>query len=160
MEWAVADTPWGHVRIEGTAKGLTRIAKTDEPVSTARLSREFQAHVDTFSAECATLTFTVPVVLENCTPFQREVLDVLRTIPRGEVMSYEEVAVRVGRPRASRAVGNAVAANPVPLVIPCHRVVRKDCSLGGFSFGSPAVKVQLLAVEGAVDTKAKPAMRN
>ncbi len=149
VECIIAETAWGNVRIEGKSEGLTGISLTDEPVTTTPVSRAFRAHVDTFLAECSSLTFTVPVILEDCTPFQRDVLDVLREIPRGNVMSYQEIAERVGRPRAFRAVGNAVAANPVPLVIPCHRVVRKDRSLGGFSFGSPEVKAQLLAMEGA-----------
>jgi O-6-methylguanine DNA methyltransferase len=73
--------------------------------------------------------------LEDATPFQREVWKVLRTITPGEVMTYAQVARAIGRPRASRAVGAACGANPIPLLIPCHRVVASNGSLGGFSVG-------------------------
>lgn len=92
----------------------------------------------------------VPVDLRLATPFQRRVLGVLRTIPRGSVRSYRWVARQIGKPRAVRAVGSACASNPVPLVIPCHRVVRSDGSLGGYSLrGGTALKRRLLVAEGA-----------
>jgi O-6-methylguanine DNA methyltransferase len=71
----------------------------------------------------------------SLTSFQKHVLQVLQEIPYGTVRSYQWVAQRVGNPRACRAVGAACAANPVPLMIPCHRVIAKDGSLGGFSSG-------------------------
>jgi len=81
------------------------------------------------------------------TPFQREVWAALRRIPRGRTASYGEIAQRVGRPRAPRAVGTACGANPVPILVPCHRVVAGDGSLGGFGCGI-AVKRRLLDREG------------
>ncbi len=84
------------------------------------------------------------------TPFQEQVWAALRAIPYGETRSYGEVAQAVGRPRAVRAVANACGANPVPLVVPCHRVVRSDGGLGGFSGGGVGRKQALLATEGAV----------
>ena len=80
------------------------------------------------------------------TPFQRACWDALRAIPYGTTISYAELARRVGRPGASRAVGQANGANPVPLFVPCHRVVAADGSLGGFG-GGPALKRALLALE-------------
>jgi methylated-DNA-[protein]-cysteine S-methyltransferase len=68
------------------------------------------------------------------TPFQRAVLDAARSIPRGEVRTYGWVAARIGRPRAARAVGQALGANPLPLVIPCHRVVASGAG-GGYGGG-------------------------
>ena len=69
------------------------------------------------------------------TDFQQRVWAALRTIPAGTTCSYRDLAARVGAPRASRAVGRANATNPIPLFVPCHRVVRADGQLGGFAFG-------------------------
>ena len=82
----------------------------------------------------------------RATAFQRQVWEYLRSIPRGEIRSYREVAGALGKPSASRAVGTACAANPVALVIPCHRVVRQDGGMGGYRWGIPR-KEQLLAQE-------------
>lgn len=81
------------------------------------------------------------------TPFQRRVWEVTRRIPYGQVKSYGEVAQEVGSPGGGRAVGRALGANPLPLFIPCHRVVKADGSLGGFSSGL-WVKQWLLQFEG------------
>jgi len=83
------------------------------------------------------------------TPFQRAVWEAIRAIPYGQTRSYSWIAKRIGRPRAVRAVGNAVKANPLFLLVPCHRVVRADGSLGGFCYGG-AVKEWLLRLEGAI----------
>jgi len=83
------------------------------------------------------------------TPFQQTVWSELRRVPRGSVLSYNELAARVGRPLAARAVGNAMARNPVPLLVPCHRVIRADGSLGGFGCGVD-VKKYLLRLEGII----------
>jgi len=69
------------------------------------------------------------------TPFQLRVWQELRQIPWGRTISYKELAARVGNPRACRAVGQANGANPIPLIIPCHRVIAADGSLGGYSSG-------------------------
>jgi methylated-DNA-[protein]-cysteine S-methyltransferase len=87
------------------------------------------------------------VCLDGMTPFQRSVLEAIRRIPAGKTMTYGEVAKMVGRPGAARAVGNVMAANPLPLVIPCHRVVAST-GLGGYS-GGVEVKRKLLRLEGA-----------
>ena len=82
------------------------------------------------------------------TPFQLRVWQELRRIPWGQTISYGELARRVGNPKASRAVGQANAVNPIPLIIPCHRVIAGDGSLGGYSSG-PDRKRWLLRHEGA-----------
>jgi O-6-methylguanine DNA methyltransferase len=83
--------------------------------------------------------------------FEREVLELLRTIPPGEVMTYGEIARRLGRPRAMRAVGNACAKNPVIVVVPCHRVVPTSGGVGNYSgAGGASTKVRLLEKEGAI----------
>ena len=89
--------------------------------------------------------FTVPVSLRG-TPFQERVWAALTGIPYGETISYGELARRVGQPTAARAVGSASGRNPVPIVIPCHRVVRSGGALGGFSCGLE-LKERLLALE-------------
>lgn len=84
-------------------------------------------------------------------PFEQRVLDLMRAIPPGEVMTYGALAARLGVPGAARAVGNACARNPAPLVVPCHRVVPSDGSLGNYSAaGGKETKAKLLSIEGAV----------
>jgi len=93
----------------------------------------------------------VPLDLSETTPFQRRVLEVVGGIPRGEVRPYLWVAREAGSAGASRAVGTVMANNPVPLLVPCHRVVRNDGTTGGYAFGAEQ-KVRLLELEG-VPTK-------
>jgi len=85
--------------------------------------------------------------LEACADFQRRVLLEDRKIPRGMASTYGKIAERVGQPKGARAVGSALAANPFPLLIPCHRVVRSNGDLGGFQSG-PQMKKALLEMEG------------
>ena len=80
------------------------------------------------------------------TPFQRRVWDALLEIPYGETTSYGEIARRIGQPQASRAVGLANGSNPLPIIIPCHRVIGSNGSLTGYGGGLP-IKQQLLALE-------------
>ncbi len=94
--------------------------------------------------------FTVPVDLDTLSRFQRSVLAETTRIPFGEVVPYAELARRIQRPKAARAVGNALGANPVAIVVPCHRVVASDGSLGGYT-GGVECKRRLLAVEGHRD---------
>ena len=90
----------------------------------------------------------LPIDMRSVTPFQEEVLRVAAGIPRGEVRPYAWLANEVARPGAVRAVGSTMARNPVPLIIPCHRVVRSDGSIGEYSLGGPHNKHELLAHEG------------
>ena len=90
-----------------------------------------------------------PVDLPRCSPAQREIWLALREIPRGETRSYGWLARRVGRPSAARAIGAAVGSNPIPLWLPCHRVIAQDGTLHGFG-GGLAMKQALLELEGAL----------
>ncbi len=90
----------------------------------------------------------------NCveSDFQREVLQALAEIPYGEIVSYQDLAEKIGRPHAARAVGTALAKNPIPLVLPCHRVIRRNGQLGGFT-GGLDIKQRLLTLEGSLTKK-------
>ena len=95
----------------------------------------------------ANVEFDLDLVdLDACPPFQRAVLRATHGIPRGRVSTYGLVAAQLDKPGAARAVGNALADNPFPLLIPCHRVVRGDGALGGFG-GGPFLKNALLTLE-------------
>ena len=91
--------------------------------------------------------FTVPVDLSAAPPFHGKVLWALARIPYGQTVTYGELAARVGRPHGARAVGQAMACNPVPLVVPCHRVVASGGGLGGYR-GGLDLKRRLLGLEG------------
>jgi O-6-methylguanine DNA methyltransferase len=88
----------------------------------------------------------VPCDLSELAGFTRAVLRITARIPYGQVRSYRWIAERLGRPKASRAVGNALARNPVPIIIPCHRVTRSDGALGGYALGL-GWKIRLLKLE-------------
>ena len=142
-------SPIGTIYIAFSSEGIIRIALTEERFGKYSLCKrrkndgartQFKEYFDGKRKE-----FSLPLHFEG-TPFQKKVWNVLREIPYGETRSYEWVAKEVGKPRASRAVGNAVGANPLPIVIPCHRVIRKDGGLGGYGYGA-AIKKKLLEIE-------------
>jgi methylated-DNA-[protein]-cysteine S-methyltransferase len=104
--------------------------------------------------------FDVPLDLSRVPAFRRQVLELCRRIPYGRTSSYLDLARAVGKPEASRAVGGAMGRNPAPIVIPCHRVLRADGSLGGFSSRSGVrEKERLLTLEGVrrPDNRTRPA---
>lgn len=92
--------------------------------------------------------FDLPVRLSG-TAFEAAVWNALRTIPWGHTASYAEVASMIGRPKAARAVGNACGKNPLPIIIPCHRVLNADGRLGGYT-GGVEIKIALLKIEGVL----------
>lgn len=100
------------------------------------------------------VAFDLPFDLKG-TRFQKAVWRAIHRIPYGRLSSYGRLAAEVGRPKAARAVGNAVGANPLAIVIPCHRVIRSNGSLGGFG-GKPDLKRYLLGIEGVL-TRAEDA---
>ncbi len=100
-------------------------------------------------------TFDLPLAPEG-TDFQRTVWHALATIPYGETISYAQLATRIGKPSAVRAVGAANGRNPIPIVLPCHRVIGADGSLTGFGGGLPTKRF-LLALEGALPQDPMPA---
>ena len=123
--------------------GITRVflrrggVQTPVPRETGRIGKILEGarrEIKEYLAGKRTF-FTVPVDLSQVPPFERSALEMAAQIPYGEVRSYKWIAERLGKPDAARAVGNAMARNPVPIIVPCHRVVRTDGNLGGYSFG-------------------------
>jgi O-6-methylguanine DNA methyltransferase len=134
-------------REKGFSHHLKRCAKifNTPPVRKDERFHELTGVLDLF-LRGRTDQINAPLDLTGLTPFQSHVLQVLQGIPYGTVRSYQWVAQRIRNPRACRAVGAACGANPVPLLIPCHRVIAKDGSLGGFSSGL-RIKKWLLDLE-------------
>jgi O-6-methylguanine DNA methyltransferase len=135
--------------IHATPRGVRLIRmgrpRTEATRAARRLAERAREEVREFLAGQRAF-FSVPVDLEGVGEFQRRVLEAAREIPFGEVRPYAWIAERIGHPRAARAVGTALAQNPVPLIVPCHRVGRSDGGLGGYIFGLP-VKDRLWALE-------------
>lgn len=94
----------------------------------------------------------VSIQIDGGTPFQNSVWETIQQIPYGELRSYKWIAEQIGKPKAVRAVGNAVGANPISILIPCHRVIRSNGNLGGYGGGLER-KRQLLALEGHTSEK-------
>ncbi len=143
-------------RIEATDRGVVRLTLARGSVDRPdRPSARRQRHVDQARRELREYLagertfFTVAVDLSSVAPFQATVLDLAAAIPFGAVISYAELARRAGHPRAARAVGNALGANPVPIIVPCHRVVRGDGTWGHYVFGG-ALKTRLLTLERSI----------
>jgi methylated-DNA-[protein]-cysteine S-methyltransferase len=127
------------VRSVAGALGVVPAREDAPPPAIARGVREHLAGKRTFTA----------FDLSWLKPFHRRVLEKTVEIPRGEVRPYGWIAREIGAPGATRAVGTALGRNPIPFLIPCHRVVRADGSLGEYSGGGPAMKVKVLELEGA-----------
>ncbi len=120
----------------------SKYALERDDFATAPLADQICAYLDG-----ARTDFDVELDLSWVTPFRRDVLLETQRVPRGQVASYAEIARRVGRPTAYRAVGNTMRTNPIPIVIPCHRIVGSN-GPGGFG-GGMDMKQRLLALEGA-----------
>jgi methylated-DNA-[protein]-cysteine S-methyltransferase len=114
--------------------------------SSERFKDLIQRLKDYFSGK--KVSFPDKLDLSTATPFQRQVWQVTKLIPYGETRSYRWVAERMGKPEAMRAVGQALTKNPLPIIIPCHRVVKSDGELGGFT-GGVEMKRRLLNIEAA-----------
>ena len=95
--------------------------------------------------------------LDGCNPFRRQVLRAVFAIPRGRVSSYGRIAASVNRPGAARAVGTAMANNPFPIIIPCHRVIQSDGHIGKFGGGRPMKKTLLEIEEVPFQTESRVA---
>ncbi|HEY3376755.1 MAG TPA: methylated-DNA--[protein]-cysteine S-methyltransferase [Armatimonadota bacterium] len=142
----IVETPWGRLGIVLSAWGLQRVTFHAPPG--ARLSGPW---ADAFAAYLAGQPFSpsLPVDLTALPPFTQRVLCACRDVPFGAAASYAELAQVLGCPRGARAVGQALARNPVPVVIPCHRVLGAHGQLTGF-LGGLDWKRHLLTHEGAL----------
>src|SRR5687767_3321325 len=158
IRYAMLDTPLGQMLVAATAKGICRLT-FDEDV--AALKRRFpNAEIKPADTAMASLISGVLQAIETPaaaqdlpidvagTAFQEAVWRELRKIPAGETRSYADIAAAIGDPKATRAVGTANGSNPVAVLVPCHRVIRSDGTLGGYAGGLDR-KRKLLAAEGA-----------
>ena len=139
MSWTIYESPLGPLTLEGGAGGITRLwfpgrageldERDHDPAALAGAVAQLEAY---FAGERR--TFDLPLELGG-TPFQQQVWAHLRRIPYGTTIAYSQLAKRLGRPDIVRAVGAAVGRTPVPIVVPCHRVVAVDGALTGYGGG-------------------------
>ncbi len=159
-EYATMPSPIGPVFVAWNGRGVSTVAVAGDP---ARFESAFRSQVGRPIRPATAIPPRLeralarrlvgdraPIALDlrNRTEFERDVWSKALEIPRGEVRPYRWVAAEIGRPKAVRAVGSALGHNPIPLVIPCHRVVRSDGLIGEYSLGGPSNKRTILAAEG------------
>jgi methylated-DNA-[protein]-cysteine S-methyltransferase len=164
ISYAPVDSPFGTLHAATTKRGLVRVAFPEESVESVlealarRLSPriiEAPASLDAVKRELEEYfagrrrTFDLALDWALIAPFGRRVLRMTAAIPYGGHLSYAEVAAEAGSPRGARAAGNALGANPIPIVIPCHRVLRSGGALGGYGGGLDRKRF-LLELEGAL----------
>ncbi len=164
IKYAVFKTKWGYFGLVGTKSVLcrTQLPGPEPKKIESRLLKNLpDAQFDEtffkilqkqiasyFEGSCVNFSPDIPVALDGFGGFSREVLAACRDIEFAQRITYAGLAAKAGRPNASRAVGNALARNPLPLIIPCHRVLRTDGKMGGFSApGGISLKKRLLALE-------------
>jgi len=167
--YGTVEAPWGEVHVAVTERGLVAIelrtsgeafaeqlaerlggaAVPDQPglyAPVRAMLRRAQAELREYLAGART-AFDLPLDLRDVSTFDRAVLEGARRLGFGQMSSYGRLAARIGRPRAARAVGGALGRNPIPIVIPCHRILAADGSLGGYG-GGLDLKRALLRLEG------------
>lgn len=166
IRWRRFDSPFGAMRVAASEAGVVALSWQDESdeafvVGLERRHRFTPVVCDTDELVAAEeqLTdyfgrrrpgFDLPVDLAHLGDFQRAVLDAASGLASGETATYTDIARRIGRPKAARAVGNALGRNPIPIIVPCHRVIRTDRTLGGYTGGLRYKRV-LLRIEGRDD---------
>jgi methylated-DNA-[protein]-cysteine S-methyltransferase len=149
---------FGELYLVSTEKGLSHVLTSEREFTAFQAARQVQEGTSdsvAFQAEQELLsyfagsrtTFEVPLDLAG-TAFQEQVWKALSTIPYGEVWSYADVAEKIGNPKAVRAVGQANRVNPVPVIVPCHRVIGKSGKLTGYAGNQIGLKEELLQLEG------------
>lgn len=160
-DYAVVESPIGPLRIAWNGRGVSAVEsapddRTFEVRREARTGRPIRRR-EALPADLARAVerrlagdrrARISLDLRGTTEFEQAVWRKALEIPRGEVRPYGWIAAEIGRPKAVRAVGTALGHNPVPLIVPCHRVVRSDGMIGQYSLGGPANKRTILAAEG------------
>jgi len=154
-------SPVGTLYVAFTGRGVSAVELADSPqdfeetfanlhgrpaLPVAHMPRQIERHLD--NAIATGKPGRLPLDFGGLTAFQQAVLEKTAEIPTGEVRPYGWIAKEIGKPGAVRAVGSALAKNPIPVVVPCHRVVRSDGKLGNYSLGDPSNKRVLLEAEG------------
>jgi methylated-DNA-[protein]-cysteine S-methyltransferase len=159
--WNVVESPIGPLHLAASSRGLCRVdffgnretfLASLDPLARTEHNSDVLAPVEKQLAEYFSRKrskFDLAIDLEPVPVFQRNVLQTALGIPAGTVWTYQQVAQAIGKPTASRAVGQALGHNPVPIIIPCHRVVGSDGSLHGYAGGLERKRV-LLQLEGAL----------
>lgn len=161
-DYAVIDSPVGLLRVAWNGRGVSEVTgETDDAAFEARFHARTGRRARRVPALPTDLARRIvkrlagdrhnriDLDLRGSTPFEQAVWMKALEIPRGEVRPYGWIAAEIGRPKAVRAVGTALGHNPVPLIVPCHRVVRSDGLIGQYSLGGPDNKRTILAGEGA-----------
>jgi O-6-methylguanine DNA methyltransferase len=163
-KYVIFRTKWGYFGLAGIDTALRRTCLPEPKpekvkllllrgLPAAQFDRRFFADVQEqiktyFDGVCVNFSPDIPVMLDGFSPFCTSVLTACRRVTFGQTVTYAGLAKRSGYPRAVRAVGNALAKNPLPLLIPCHRIIRNDGRLGGFSApGGLSLKKKLLVHE-------------
>ncbi len=164
ISYAPVDSPFGPLLAAATKRGLVKLAFPEEDVDGVleRLAQRLSPRIVAAGAQLDPVRreldeyfdgrrrgFALPLDWTLVGPFGRRVLGATAEIPYGGVLSYAEVAAEAGSPRGSRAAGNALGANPIPIVVPCHRVLRTGGALGGYGGGLDRKRF-LLELEGAL----------
>lgn len=163
-KYAIFQTKWGYFGLAGNESGLCRTqlpGSNPEKIKTLLLKnlpclesdKNFYKNLQQqifayFEGDCVKFSRDIPLILDGFTSFGKSVLKACRKIEIGQTITYSQLAKKAGSPNASRAVGSTLAKNPMPLIIPCHRVLRSDGKLGGFSaLGGITVKKKMLELE-------------
>ena len=157
IEWGISETPFGKILLAKSPHGIVHLSffETDETASLEQLMHDWpNASLNQNDRLLAKLVHQIfkskttdqPKLDLHGTEFQLQVWKALVEIPRGKTTTYSQLAKRIGKPSAARAVGNAVGKNCIAYLIPCHRVVRADGNLGGFRWGT-SCKAKLLEHE-------------
>ena len=164
MKYVVFQTKWGCFGLAGTEKGICRTIlplKKEETVQSLLLKEFPDAQLDKnlfkslqkeiiayFQGKNIDFSTDIPIFLNGSGEFTHRILNTCRTITYGQTTTYADLAQKAKRPGAARAVGNVMAKNPIPLIIPCHRIIRTDGNMGGFSApGGINLKKRLLQHE-------------
>ncbi|MBW7989483.1 MAG: methylated-DNA--[protein]-cysteine S-methyltransferase [Planctomycetes bacterium] len=164
-KYTIFQTKWGYFGLAGTEYGLCRtqlpglkpekiksrlLKNLKNPQYDKSFCKILQQQITAyFEGDCIKFSREITLTLDGFTSFGKAVLTTCREIEIGQTITYGKLANKAGRPNASRAVGSTLAKNPLPLIIPCHRIIRSDGKMGGFSApGGITLKKKMLKLEG------------